>query len=193
MLGLAYLSLGDAPQAVKEYERAFALREAMQGLNQPDTASCRNQLAVAYRLAGRAAEGGRLFDRDVSSTARANALAVRGSMLLLEKKPAEAELKLRECLTMRQKIQPDDWTTFDTMSILGETLMDQKKYADAEPLLLSGYEGMKPREKAIPSQDKPHLTKALERLVTLYEAWGKVDKAMKWRKELEAMEFTKKS
>ena len=114
-------------------------------------------------------------------------------MLLYQKKPAEAELKLRECLTIRQKIQPDDWTTFDTESMLGEALLDQKKFADAEPLLLSGYEGMKQREDTIPSQEKPRLTRALERLVKLYEAWGKNDKAMRWRKDLEAAEATKKS
>ena len=70
--------------------------------------------------------------------------------------------------------------------MLGEALLDQKKFADAEPLLLSGYEGMKQREDTIPPQDKPRLTKALERLVKLYEAWGKKDEAMKWRKELAA-------
>ena len=87
------------------------------------------------------AEAGRLFDRNPNSPAHAAALAVRGSMLLLEKKPAEAELKLRECLTIRRKIQPDDWTTFDTESTLGEALLDQKKFADAEPLLLVGLRG----------------------------------------------------
>ena len=76
-------------------------------------------------------------------------------MLLLQKKPAEAELKLRECLTIRQKIQPDDWTTFDTKSMLGEALLDQKKFADAEPLLLAGYEGMKQREDTIPPRKSP--------------------------------------
>ena len=30
--------------------------------------------------------------------------------------------------------------------MLGEVLLNQKKYADAEPLLLSGYEGMTKRE-----------------------------------------------
>jgi hypothetical protein len=159
----------------------------MQGANQPETAACRNQLAVAYRLAGREAEGGRLFNRDLHSPTHAAALAVRGSMLLHEKKPAEAELKLRESLTMRQQIQPDDWTTFDTKSVLGEALLDQRKFADAEPLLLSGYEGMKQREKTIPHQDRSHLTKAIERLIRLYEAWGKDDQAMKWRQEREAM------
>ena len=145
----------------------------MQGVNHPDTAACRNQLAVAYRLAGRTAEAGRLFDQQPQFT-RPRLRAGRPRIdAALQKKPAEAELKLRECLTIRQKIQPDDWTTFDTKSMLGEALLDQKKFADAEPLLLSGYEGMKQREDTIPSQDKPRLTKALERLVKLYEAWGK--------------------
>jgi hypothetical protein len=193
MLGRAYSSLGDPARAVKQYERALALRETMQGVDHPETAECRNQLAVAYRLAGRTAEAGRLFGRNPDSPTYAAALAVRGSMLLSQNNPAEAELKLRESLTIRQKLQPDDWTTFDTMSILGEALSDQKKFADAEPLLLSGYEGMKQRENAISSQDKPRLTKALERLVKLYEAWGKEDKAVRWRKELEAAEVTKKS
>jgi hypothetical protein len=178
--------LGEAAQAVKQYERALALREAMQGASQPDTSACRNQLAVAYRIAGRAAEGARLFDRDLKSPAHAAALAVQGSMLLLQKKPYEAELKLRECLTMRQKIQPDDWTTFDTKSLLGEALLEQKKLADAEPLLVSGYEGMKQRADTIPSQDKPHVTKALDRLISLYESWGKEDQALRWRQEREA-------
>jgi hypothetical protein len=63
--------------------------------------------------------------------------------------------------------------------------MDQEKYADAEPLLLSGYEGLKQRQDLIPAQERPRLIKALERLVKLYEAWGRKDQAMRWRKELE--------
>ena len=158
MLGLAYLNLGEAAPAVKQYERALALREAMQGGNHPETAACRNQLAVAYRLASLTAEAGHLFDHNSTAPTYASALAVRGSMLLFQKQPAEAELKLRECLTIRQKIQPDDWTTFDTKSLLGEAFLDQKKFAEAEPLLLSGYEGMKQREAMIPirGEARPH-------------------------------------
>ncbi len=185
MLGLAYLNLGESTLAVKQYERALALREAMQGISLAETAACRNQLAVAYRVASRPAEAGRLFDHNTNSPAQAAALGVRGSMLLMEKKPAEAELKLRDCLMIRQKIQPDDWTTFDTESTLGEAVLDQNRFADAEPLLLSGYQGLKQREQTIPSQDKLRLTAALERLVKLYERWGKVDTAIKWRRELE--------
>jgi len=45
---------------------------------------------------------------------------------------------------------------------------------------------MKARAKAIPPQGKVRLTEALERLVQLYDAWGKKEEAAKWRKELEA-------
>jgi|GEM_PF-1545586 tetratricopeptide (TPR) repeat protein len=185
MLGLAYLNLGAATEAVRQYERAFELREAVQGDNASETADCRNQLAVAYRLAGRHDDASRLFHHKPDSPTHASALVVRGLMLLEEKKPAEAELKLRESLLIRQKMQPDDWSTFETKSILGEALLDQKKYEEAEPLLLSGYQGMKKRESQMPSSAKVQLTRALERLVHLYETWGKKDQAAKWRKELE--------
>jgi tetratricopeptide (TPR) repeat protein len=183
MLGLAYLNLGDAARAVPEYERALALREAFQGTNAPETAECRNQLAIAYRLAGRADEGSRLYQQNPNSPSHAAELAVRGSTLLLQNKPAEAELVFRASLAIRQKAQPDDWTTFDTMSLLGEALLAQKKFAEAEPQLVSGYEGLKRHQESIPAQEKSHLTQALERLVRLYEAWGKPDEAAKWRKE----------
>jgi hypothetical protein len=91
---------------------------------------------------------------------------------------------LRECLTLRQKTQPDAWTTFDTRSILGEALAGQKKYADAGPLLRAGYEGMKQRQAKIPPQGKVRLTEAVGRLVQPYDAWGKKDEAATWRKEL---------
>jgi len=181
LLGLAYMNLGDAPQAVTQYERALALRQAVQGASSPEMAACRNQLAVAYRLAGRADDGSRLFDRGADSPARATSLAINGSMLLAQKKPADAELKLRECLKIREKLRPDDWTTFDTKSTLGEALRDQRKFAEAEPLLVSGYEGMESRQDTIPSADRPRLTRALDRLVKLYEDWGKPDQATQWK------------
>jgi hypothetical protein len=65
-------------------------------------------------------------------------------------------------------------------------MLGQKKHADAEPLLLAGYDGMKKREAKIPAQNKIRLTEALERLVQLYEAMDKKDDAAKWRKELDA-------
>jgi hypothetical protein len=87
---------------------------------------------------------------------------------------------LRECLAIRRKLMPEHWLFFNTQSMLGGSLLGQHMYAEAEPLLLAGYEGMKTRQ-AIPIR----LTEALERLAQLYEAWGQDDKAAEWRKKLD--------
>ena len=96
-----------------------------------------------------------------------------------------AEPVLRECLAIREKAQPDVWTTYNTQSTLGGALLGQKKYADAEPLLLKGYEGMKQREKTIPKSGGGELRipEALDRLVELYTATNKPDEVKKWQAE----------
>src|SRR5262249_672423 len=93
---------------------------------------------------------------------------------------------LRESLAIREKKEPDAWQTFNTKSRLGAGLLGQKKCADAEPLLLQGYEGLKVREAQIPKASEGELTEALERVVQLYDDGGKKDKATEWRKKLEA-------
>jgi tetratricopeptide (TPR) repeat protein len=118
-----------------------------------------------------------------NSAQLAGVLAQIGMGLLEQKKWAEAEPLIRESLTIREKAQPEAWTTFNTQSMLGGALLGQKKYADAEPLLLKGYEGMKERETAIPPPAKGRLPEAVGRLVQLYEATGKKDEVARWRKE----------
>jgi hypothetical protein len=49
---------------------------------------------------------------------------------------------------------------------------------------VQGYERMKKRAAKIPIEGKPRLAEALERLVRLYDAWGKPDQATRWRREL---------
>jgi hypothetical protein len=98
---------------------------------------------------------------------------------------SEAELVLRECLAIRERKLPDDFRRFNTMSALGGSLLGLNRYAEAEPLLLAGYEGMKQREETIPLTVRElRLTEAIERLVQLYEARGKLEKAAAWRAKL---------
>jgi lipopolysaccharide biosynthesis regulator YciM len=69
--------------------------------------------------------------------------------------------------------------------MLGGSLLGQKKHAEAEPLLASGYEGMKQRENLIPQQARAvFLKEALQRLVQLYEATGQSEKAAQYRQRL---------
>ena len=113
----------------------------------------------------------------------AGTLAPIGMSLLLQKKWTEAEPLLRECLAIREKAQPDVWSTFNTQSLLGGALLGEKKYAEAEPLLLAGYEGMKQREKTIPPQASTRLPEALDRLIELSTATNKPDEIKKWQTE----------
>ncbi len=100
-------------------------------------------------------------------------------------KYAKAELLFRACLPIREKEQPNSWMTFNTRTRLGAALLGQQKYAEAEPLLLQGYEGLKQREAEIPASQMVSLTDAVNWLIKLYDAWGQKDKADEWRKKRE--------
>jgi hypothetical protein len=67
---------------------------------------------------------------------------------------------------------------------LGGSLLGQAKFAEAEPLILAGYEGLKAREAKIPARARPRLPEAATRIVKLYDAWGKNDRAAEWRARL---------
>ena len=81
------------------------------------------------------------------------------------------------------RAQPENWDRFAARSMLGEALAGQKKYADAEPLLRDGHRGLADRAKAIPGTAAQAVPRARERLVQLYEAWGKPAEAAEWRPE----------
>ena len=68
--------------------------------------------------------------------------------------------------------------------MLGDSLLGQKKYTEAEPLLVSGYEGMKQRQDKIPANGRVRLKEALQRLVQLYEETGRPDQAAEWKQKL---------
>src|SRR5262249_48847537 len=66
---------------------------------------------------------------------------------------------------------------------LGGALLGRKDCAEAGPLLLAGYEGMKQREAAIPEQAKARLPEALDRLIESYTATNKPDEVTRWPAE----------
>jgi hypothetical protein len=114
----------------------------------------------------------------------ARSLNSLADLLYREGKFSEAEAAARESLAIREKTRRDDWVTFSTRSLLGGSLLGQKKYAEAEPLLVSGYEGMNARIQKIPPAGKPRLDEAVRRLVQFYEETGRPDKAAEWKLRL---------
>jgi serine/threonine protein kinase/lipopolysaccharide biosynthesis regulator YciM len=197
-------NLGNVYLARGEYARAEPLyREALDGLRRtlgpthPKTQSVLGNLADCYGRLRQPAKAEPLLreeaalarDRDgPESPAYAGRLAALGVNLIEQERWADAETVLRECLAVREKTQPAAWGTFNARSLLGDCLLGQKRYADAEPLLLLGYEGMKLRADQIPPAVRPdRLAEALGRLVRLSEATGQQEKAERWRKERDAL------
>jgi Tfp pilus assembly protein PilF/tRNA A-37 threonylcarbamoyl transferase component Bud32 len=189
-LGVNYKDSGRLDEAIPLLEEAYQARGQfadLRGFGAP--------LLEAYAQAGRSAEAAKVA-QDIVADARkdapkgspqlALALALSAQALLRLKAYADAEPLLHECLAIREKAQPDDWSTFNARSMLGEVRLSQKKYAEAEPLLVSGYDGMKRREATMPAGARVRLTEALERLVQLCEAAHQPDEAARWRAELEA-------
>ena len=200
-LANAYLSAGRTAEAIRLHEQTHKQTEAKLGADHPDTLNSRNNLAAAYDSVGQSTKSEPIYRAALDRTRKqfgnedprtAGQLAVLGLNLLQQKKYTDAEPQLRNCLNVREKKLPNDWSTFNAQSLLGGALLGQKKYADAEPLLLKGYQGMKERQDKIPPQSKVRLSEALERLVQLYEATGKKDEAAKWRKELDEIKKTAK-
>src|SRR5262249_22166793 len=113
-------------------------------------------------------------------------LAVFGQTLLEAGQPTAAEPLLRESLAIRETKAPDAWMTFKVKSQLGDILLGQQKYAEAEPLLLHGYEGLKQRTTTLVGTNRRYLTEAGERVVRFYEATNQPEKAKEWREKLAA-------
>jgi hypothetical protein len=115
----------------------------------------------------------------------ANALSQLGRSLLRQRRCAEAEPILRECLAIREKVAPRNWRMFEAKALLGGALLGQKKYADAEPLLLTGYRGMSGRAVRMPhaAEGPGRLREALGWLIELAEARADNGAAPRWCKE----------
>jgi tetratricopeptide (TPR) repeat protein len=168
-------------------------------------------LAHVYQAQGRyeeaapliaEAEGGFRGPQVEDNPRLASVLGMRGHNLFAQKKYAEAELPLRKCLAIWEKRLPHGGDFFLALSrrgaareyayaksLLGASLLGRKNYAEAEPLLLEGYKGLKPQPDA--GEDTTPLARryeaeAMARLVQLYEETSKPDKAAEWRKKLES-------
>ncbi len=98
---------------------------------------------------------------------------------------AEAEQLVRESLPINIRIRGENhWRTAEARSLLGEALAGLERYDEAETHLLDGHAGL---DASLPGGRRTKkLPPSIERLVRLYDAWGKPDQAAEWRAKLPA-------
>jgi non-specific serine/threonine protein kinase/serine/threonine-protein kinase len=94
---------------------------------------------------------------------------------------AEGERPLRDGLAIvRQALPKNHWFLGDAEARLGGCLTMLGRFDEAETLLLRGHEKLE----AAPGTPPGHRTQAVERLVQLYQAWGKPERSAYWRQRL---------
>jgi eukaryotic-like serine/threonine-protein kinase len=190
-LALAYVDAGRLGDAIALQEDALKRSEIQLGPDHPDTLFARDSLARTYEAARRFADALRLnresLEQRMASLGPADPAtlaslnAVGRDYLVVS--PAEAEPLLRQALESREKHAADNWSTFETRGLLGASLLAQKNYAAAEPFLLESYKGLQLRAAKIPAPHQKRIAEAADRIIQLYEAWGKLDKANEWRRK----------
>jgi tetratricopeptide (TPR) repeat protein len=208
-----YKNAGQFDKALPLYEQTVKLLKANLGPDHPATLSCRSNLAAAYRAAGQFDKAQPLYEQAVEFM-KANLgpnhpetlnglrklsdlLAQYGSFLVQSGAYEEAEVRLRKCLTIRQLLVDQSieirseqlgvapWQVASAGMLLGSALLGQKKFNEAEHLLVAGYEGMKQDLGAMPLQAKSDIYFALDQLIELAKATNNSDDLQKWQIEKE--------
>jgi tetratricopeptide (TPR) repeat protein len=194
MLGLLYRAEAKYADAEPILTRALEIRRRVLGADRPDTIKSMNSLALLFRSEGRITEAETLFASALEARRRVlgpahpdtiSTMAFLGDVLLQQKKYAAAENVLRPAGGNNEKL-PDSWERYWSQNLLGASLVGQKQFEQAEPLLITGYQGVKQRENSIPLEDRRVEPQAGERIVQLYENWDQPQKAAEWRVKLEA-------
>jgi tetratricopeptide (TPR) repeat protein len=193
-LAVVCRQIGKQAEAEALLTKVMEVQHRVLGDDHPNQLATMSSLAQVYQLQGKVAEAKALLTRSLAGQRRVNGpehLGTLNTMRLLggiyrdEGHYGQAEALLREALKGYLKVRPDFWARFDVESTLGASLAGQRRYAEAEPLLLSGYEGMSRLEASIPPVNKPSLQRAGEWIDALYQSSGRPAKAAEWRLQLQ--------
>jgi eukaryotic-like serine/threonine-protein kinase len=175
------------------FTNVLEMRLRVLGEEHPETLTSMNSLAALYMNQGTYAQAEPLYTkvlevrRRVLGEEHPSVLLSMNNLGLLyirQGRYSLAQALLREALTSYEKTTPNAWRRYDTQSLLGASLAGQKMYGEAEPLVVSGYEGMLQREVTVPIESRFNLERAGAWIVQLYRDWGKPEKAAAWTQKL---------
>jgi serine/threonine protein kinase/tetratricopeptide (TPR) repeat protein len=193
-LANTYAAEGNYEQAEPLLKRTLQMQQNVLGPLNTHTLGTLSDLALMYqregdyalaeKYAGEALAGRRqaLGPEHPETVGSAADLALA---YLSRSKFSEAEQLSRAVVAFERKNQSEDWSRFFDESELGASLAGEKKYADAEPLLIEGYQTMLVRKDEMTFADRYYLDRAHEWIVHLYLLWGKPAEAARWRKRLD--------
>jgi eukaryotic-like serine/threonine-protein kinase len=184
-------SLKQIESADEIFRKTIAQLEKSPGPNHVETLEARYSWLIGLRDCGQyerviemADEVAAQFRAAGNPTRVADVLFQKGSNLNRVGRPADGEPALREALAIYLKETPQAWNTANCKYHLGAGLASQRKFAEAEQLLLSAFDEMTERIKLTPAWGGNHRSLVAASLVKLYTDQQKNDEAAKWQMEL---------
>jgi tetratricopeptide (TPR) repeat protein len=174
---------GDPAAAEHGFREVVERRKVDGHRESPQTVTNMGNLARALLDQGKLAEAEALAREIIEVSRRVfgpESLSTTGAKELLaevwleQRRFDEAEEALREVLEVRRAAsRPVPYTS----SLLGGCLVGQSQFEEAESLLIPGWPPLSRSRFLTPdARDR-----VLERIIALYEAWGKPDQAAAWR------------
>jgi serine/threonine protein kinase/tetratricopeptide (TPR) repeat protein len=108
----------------------------------------------------------------------------RGRCLLDAGNYVDSEVMLRKAVELSEGFDEGRWPAVNlARSALGGSLAGQRRFSEAEPLLLEAYQVIKSHTGETPRMDYMIKAEARRRVVLLYTSWGKPDLAEHWRSD----------
>ncbi|MBV8896893.1 MAG: serine/threonine protein kinase [Acidobacteriaceae bacterium] len=188
-LAQVYALEGKYAQAESIYSKVFETARRTLGDQRPVTMESMNGLAGVYRREGKLAQAETLYSKVADLRRRVlgadnpdalGSMVALGRVQVAQRKFTDAESTLAAAWKESEKTWANKWERFECENLLGAAMAGQQKFSEAEPLLLSGYEGMRQRESEISVPERSNLSDAKARIVKFYQQWGKPDKASAW-------------
>ncbi len=181
-------------EAAALHAQILEARRRLFGAEYHETLRSMAGLAAADRALGKLAEAEALFAESFRIAGRVlgaehpdtlQMLDGLADTLLARGAAAEAEKYFRDDISRREKATAADWAGAAARSGLGQALVQLGRNAEAEPLLIAGYEGLRKSESQLPASERKTIAIAGARVVALYTRWGKPEEAQLWQRKLE--------
>ena len=174
------------PEAEHVLREALEINRTLLGDQHQEVATSMNNLALVLRDTRQFEEAEELFRRSLEidritlgDTHPAAATCVNNLANLLQRKGDHtgAEALYKEAIRLKRLTFPEHhWEVATIQSLLGACLVAARRFNEAEPLLSESY----PVIRRNFGETHNRTTVALQRIIDLYEKWGKPDQAASW-------------
>ena len=186
-LAQLYGNTGRHAEAESLYYECLAINKELFGDQHPYIAITLNNLAMTMYKQGHIDEAEKTFRESLAAKRAlfggdhpdvASGLGNLAILLMSKQDYTGAESAFKKAAGIWEKVFPDGhWLASHIRSGLGECYIHQKRYQEAEPLLMETY----PHLKEVLGSDSGYTLSALRKIILLYDTWGKPEKAAEYR------------